>query len=66
MFFTSILKYLYDFNFRAHNKIDKLDGVFLENLPNLEILDMNKNKLVFLDDNTFPQFTQLRILLVFY
>lgn len=44
----------------AHNKIEKLEG--LENLPSLKNLDINKNKLVFLDDNTFLQSTHLKIL----
>ncbi|KAF0763529.1 leucine-rich repeats and immunoglobulin-like domains protein 3 [Aphis craccivora] len=44
----------------AHNKIEKLEA--LENLPNLKTLDMNKNKLVFLDDHSFPQSTHLKIL----
>lgn len=50
--------------FRAHNKIEKLDSISLKNLPRMKILDLNNNKLVFLEDNTFPQFNDLRILLV--
>lgn len=60
----SLLKHFCVLEFRAHNKINKLDSIDLENLPNLEILDMNKNKLVFLDDHAFPQSIKLRILLV--
>lgn len=52
------------FDFRAHNKIKKLEG--LENLPNLKNLDMSKNKLVFLDDNSFIQSTHLKTMLVFH
>lgn len=52
------------FIFRAHNKIDKLDNVSLENLPIMKILDMNQNKLVFLEDNTFSPSIHLQILLV--
>ncbi|XP_025208632.1 leucine-rich repeats and immunoglobulin-like domains protein 3 isoform X2 [Melanaphis sacchari] len=44
----------------AHNKIEKLEA--LENLPNLKTLDMNKNKLIFLDDNTFSQSKHFKIL----
>ncbi|VVC33168.1 Hypothetical protein CINCED_3A007379 [Cinara cedri] len=39
----------------AHNKIEKLDYIALQNLPNLETLDLKQNKLVFLKDNNFPQ-----------
>lgn len=50
------------FDFRARNKIKKLEG--LENLPNLKNLDMSKNILVFLDDNSFIQSTHLKTMLV--
>lgn len=48
--------------FRAHNKIDKWDSIALEKLPNLTDFDVNKNKLMYLDDNTFPQINQIQIL----
>lgn len=57
-----ILKYINFCVFRAHNKIDKLDNVTLDNLPNLINLDMNQNKLGVLEDNTFPSFNHLQIL----
>lgn len=57
-----LIKKNFVFNFRAHNKIDKLDRTALENLNNLKHLDMNKNKLVYLEDNTFPPSNELRIL----
>ncbi|KAL4125958.1 hypothetical protein QTP88_010193 [Uroleucon formosanum] len=44
----------------AHNKIEKLEA--LGNLPSLKNLDMNKNKLTFLDDNSFSQSIHLKIL----
>jgi hypothetical protein len=50
--------------FRAHNKIDTLDRISLENLPRLISLNLNNNKLAFLEDNTFPYSNHLRILLV--
>lgn len=60
-FYSTIFFFL---TFRAHNKIDKLDSVALKNLPNLRFLDMNKNKLVLLEADSFPQYNHLRILLV--
>jgi len=52
--------------YRAQNKIDKLGSFAFKNLHHLKFLDLSKNKLEFLKDNTFPKSSHLRVLLVYF